>query len=836
MEESQTQSKHRSEWTGTGPFGNVYPLEDDAGSEMAVKVINLHHVALPRLQEVFEKIGDERCPPGVMPMRSWSNEGDRAMWGMPLILQADESGQALPNSLQIQLGKHPGNETSTMILEIAAALARLHECGVVHGNLKPSNLLLGPDHKWLVADAGLGNQPGAADMPFTDAILYQAPDQLRINGNPEITPDPKWDVYAFGALAYRALTGKFPRCHDVFCQVTPLGNQAVRSGVHANLEQIAQNLEANPLLSWSHSPLDQTEQHLRQWIERCLVLDPADRPANMNIVANELTIDLSYISHVTSALNPPARSNLAWWAMAFAAVFALIFALLWIGTSKALIEARLQLLASSDQASKDLETALALKSGAENLERKVDQKLQYEREVADISLSASRLMGDRLFSWAMEKGNRRLPPLDGRELRLKQLETFYQDFLKSSATNQMLDAERKRAKLHLAEISLALGDASTAEQRLGEVMESMDRQPQNAEMRLRMATNALLFALMRQSNNHAETGKAFENARLTLGKVPKSDVDQARYDQLTAVLDLHEAQWLASRGNEPKALEQLLTATQTLNRLADEHPQSVILRSELAACYLSSATLLEGMGNLGDAHEARALASSEIATMLRDHPKDFDLRQKLSSCYFYMAEQAVLSADLTSADRLSSEALKIIDELLAEQPEQIDISVKKAGLLGLQAGLLRDRGFSKEAFAGYEQAIRTLDGILASSPDHAMAQYRMAQLWWQQGRMLGMSGDRKAEIDHISKANHLLEKMTIAQSADGPRPAMIQYATAYLLGDLGHALQMADRTAEAKQVFQQAIDVWQDLATSRPQSEEFSEGLAWCRQRFDDLK
>src|SRR5690606_34008082 len=140
--------------------------------------------------------------------------------------------------------------------------------------------------------------------------------------------------------------------------------------------------------------------------------------------------------------------------------------------------------------------------------------------------------------------------------------------------------------------------------------------PMDAELRFRMATNRLLLALLLQSGNDPRMETAFAEARMELGDVPQTEVDAARLQQLLAILDFHEAKSLAVRGSEAKALEQLMRATQTLNRLADGRPDSVVLRSELAACYLSSATILEGMGNLGDAREVQALAAAEILKLL----------------------------------------------------------------------------------------------------------------------------------------------------------------------------------------------------------------------------
>ena len=190
-----------------------------------------------------------------------------------------------------------------------------------------------------------------------------------------------------------------------------------------------------------------------------------------------------------------------------------------------------------------------------------------------------------------------------------------------------------------------------------------------------------------------------------------------------------------------------MRATQTLNWIAEQRPDAAILRSELAACYLSSATILEGMGSLGDAREVRALASVEFVKLLKEKPGDFALRLDLAGCYGAMAESAVLSGDIVGAESISKEAMKLLDQLVVEQPDNAEAISRRASQLGLRAGILRDRGLSKEAMNDYDAGIRMLEAIRASSPGNAMASFRLALLWWQKGRMHGMAwparrGDR----------------------------------------------------------------------------------------------
>jgi tetratricopeptide (TPR) repeat protein len=482
------------------------------------------------------------------------------------------------------------------------------------------------------------------------------------------------------------------------------------------------------------------------------------------------------------------------------------------------------------------ESAISDGATAEARAVKAEQALVDERQVGVARLEASRMIGDQLFSWAMEKGHRRLPPLDGRELRLKRLERYFEDFLIRTSDIDALREERARVRLQLAEISLAAGDAAGATSRLAEVLKASSDLSVDADLKMRMATNSLLLALLRQSQSDPATGEAFANARKKFADVPKAEVDVVRMDQLLAILDFHEAKLLAANGEDAKALEQLMRATQTLNRISDQRPDAVILRSELAACYLASATILEGMGSLGDAREVRRLAAEELRAILKEKPNDPVLRLELAGCYGTMAESAVLSGDVAGAEPLLREALALLDQLLIEQPDHLEAIARKAAQLGLRAGILRDLGKAEEAIKDFDEGIRMLEGVRASSTADGMISYRLALLWWQKGRMLGTAGERDQEIVLIRKADDLLEQLAALPLAGELRPEQLQRSSAYLLGDLGHALQLAGKNEDAREVFGEALAIWERLVAYRPRSEEYNEGLEWCRQRLESLK
>ena len=833
------------ELIGIGGCGRVYRAQDVAGDFVALKIFDETAVSRSLLAKMTARLEAGGWPVGVLPVLASEFANFPIFRVSPLAADVGEGedGRIKPRSLQHRLDEHPGLESWKLVKSLARSLSGMHARRVAHGNLKPGNVLFDADGGVLLTDWTLGNMPGVRQFVFTDAVLYQAPEQLRNPAGYLEEEGYRWDVFSFGVLAFRVLTGRFPRCHETFDFVAPPVGETRREGMKADLGKIAKNLEARVEDGWPDEARNPLEKGFREWIDRCLALNPAERPATMMEVAagfdaveKEMAAEKEREILIGQRRKEERRVGRFLFLLGAAAAVALVFAALWHLDRNHLSVERFKRQQDAQVFQNSSSADRLARTEAEKQAVKAVQDLSYERELGLARLEASRLIGDRLFAWAMEKGHRRLPPLDGRELRLKRLERYFEDFLTRTAKIEQLAGERARVRLQLSEVSLAAGDAAGATRRLGEALQAWSGLPMDADLKFRVATNSLLLALLRQTNSDPGTEAAFTAARKALAEVPRADVDAERLDQLLAILDFHEAKLLAARGQDTKSLEQLMRATQTLNRIAEQRPDAVILRSELAACYLSSASILEGIGSLGDAREVRSLASVELKKLLQHQPGDVTLRLDLAGCYGAMAEAAVLSGDITGAESLSREAMQLLDALLLEQPDHAEAVSRKAAQLGLRAGIQRDRGLTEEAMVDFDDGIRMLERIRASAPGNAMVSYRLALLWWQKGKMLGMAGKRDEEINLIGKARDLLGELEAEPAASGPRPEQLQRSGAYLSGDLGHALQLANRKADAHRAFADAVALWEGLLASRPQSEEYSEGLTWCRQRLQDVK
>jgi tetratricopeptide (TPR) repeat protein len=831
------------ELIGEGACGAVFRVKDADGNDLALKMFDEAALNRGLLEAMSLRLEAGAWPDGVMPSVSADYHAASAFRVMPLMADVRDDGTPAPRSLQHRIDSHPGLDSWKLVKALARALAGMHSRRVAHGNLKPGNIFFDDGGGLQLTDWTLGNMPGVARFDFTDAVLYQPPEQLREPGGYLREAGYRWDVFAFGVVAFRVLTGRFPRCHETFAQVAPPQGRTRREGLRADLGKIAGNLESKPDITWPDEPRSPLESGLRDWVTHCLELDPLRRPFDMIEVAagfaeveKELAAAKERDALLDQRRSAERRATRGWFAMGAAVAAAAVFASLWYLSTTRLDAEKIRRADEGRTFKAAAEAALDAQKTAEQRALDAEQTLGYERELGLARLQASRQVGDRLFSWAMEKGHRRLPPLDGRELRLKRLERYFEDFLTRTAEDPDLVEERARIRLQLAEISLAAGDAAAATTRLDEALRTWQDVAMTADLKFRMATNSLLLALLRQSHADPESAAAFTAARAAFAKVPRSEVDADRIDQLLAILDFHEAKLLAAGGDDTKALEQLMRATQTLNRIAEQRPDSAILRSELAACYLSSASILEGMGNLGDAREVRTLAAAELVKLRNTNPADPAIRLELAGCYGAMAEAAMLAGDVTGADSLSLEALKLLDQLLAEQPDHNEAASRKAAQLGLRAGILRDRGQAAEAMKHFDEGIRMLESLRASSPGDAMATYRLALLWWQKGRVAGGTSSREDEIAMLGRARDLLGSLETSNPATGPLPEQLQRTGAYVAGDLGHALQLANRKGDAARVFGAAVSLWQGLLESRPENEEYQEGLSWSRQRLEDLK
>jgi serine/threonine-protein kinase len=99
---------------------------------------------------------------------------------------------------------------ATIVAQVAAGLDAAHAAGLVHRDVKPANVLLGPNDHAYLSDFGLSRRVRSisgvtATGQWVGTLDYVAPEQIRGG-----TVDARTDIYALGCVLYFLLTGAIP--------------------------------------------------------------------------------------------------------------------------------------------------------------------------------------------------------------------------------------------------------------------------------------------------------------------------------------------------------------------------------------------------------------------------------------------------------------------------------------------------------------------------------------------------------------------------------------------------------------------------------------------------
>ena len=105
----------------------------------------------------------------------------------------------------------PTRKVLGWFLEIAQALDAAHAAGIIHRDVKPSNITITPEGRAVLMDFGVARHTNLATLTRTGEFRgtphYASPEQIRA-GKQKI--DDRTDIYSLGVALYEALTGRVP--------------------------------------------------------------------------------------------------------------------------------------------------------------------------------------------------------------------------------------------------------------------------------------------------------------------------------------------------------------------------------------------------------------------------------------------------------------------------------------------------------------------------------------------------------------------------------------------------------------------------------------------------
>jgi hypothetical protein len=258
---------------GAGTFGEVWHARELAtGIEVAVKfVCRGTDARWQTLQTEVAQLARLNADPGVIRLMEVNADAQP-----PYFVMAYADNGCLAKRLK--QGPLPVREALGLFRDVAQTLAYVHAKGIRHCDLKPGNVLLDALGKARVADFGQAHLCGDA-TPALGTYFYMAPEQAELKRQ---EPDPRWDVYALGALFFAMVVGAPPRRGEAIeADLRQPGD------LPARLKRYREWVRAAPPPR-EHYRVPGVDRGLATLIDRCLAVDPAQRPADARAVLDGL--------------------------------------------------------------------------------------------------------------------------------------------------------------------------------------------------------------------------------------------------------------------------------------------------------------------------------------------------------------------------------------------------------------------------------------------------------------------------------------------------------------------------------------------------------------------
>ena len=240
--------------------------EQTQPSPYAVKALKREWWSEPRAIEAQRReawVGGRVSHPNLAPVLSASVTAPPFYLVMPYL-----TGETV-SQLLVRRGSIALTTALWIARQVAQALSALDaSLGMVHGDVKPANIHVGPDGHTTLLDLGFcqtnKEARGWADRPVVGTLRYLAPERLTSTTN----IDARSDLYSLGVTLYELITGRPPFESDSPAQLIALHREARPTPIE----------EARP----------ETPADVARLVDRLLAKNPLRRPESPQAAADEL--------------------------------------------------------------------------------------------------------------------------------------------------------------------------------------------------------------------------------------------------------------------------------------------------------------------------------------------------------------------------------------------------------------------------------------------------------------------------------------------------------------------------------------------------------------------
>ncbi len=238
----QTVSHYRIlEKLGEGGMGVVYKAEDLKLRRFVALKFLPHHLGADREKQRFVHEAEAASAldhPNICTV----HEIDESPEGQMFIVMPCYEGESL--AAKIERGPLKLDEATDITIQVASGLAKAHEKGIVHRDIKPGNIFLTGDGLAKIVDFGLAKLASQTKLTrsgtMVGTVTYMSPEQAR---GDEV--DRRSDIWSLGVVLYEMITGRLPFKgeHEPAVVYSIMNEEAepvtaLRTGVPMELERI----------------------------------------------------------------------------------------------------------------------------------------------------------------------------------------------------------------------------------------------------------------------------------------------------------------------------------------------------------------------------------------------------------------------------------------------------------------------------------------------------------------------------------------------------------------------------------------------------------------------
>ncbi|MBC8406049.1 MAG: protein kinase [Planctomycetes bacterium] len=241
---------------GSGGMGTVYLAEQESlGRRVALKVIRSELIGSSNASARFHREAKSLARiqhPNVVTIFGFGIDQGVHYLAMEFVPGLDLT-ETLQDAADAEVELAPADAVR-WALEIGRALQCVHDEGLLHRDVKASNIRITPEGRAVLVDFGLASDSDADGPTLTRSFVgspaTSSPEQIRSSSE----LDPRTDVYSLGVTLYRCITGHVPFIGDnleaIFHQVLsvqPVPPRQLRPGIPRDLETVILHaMEKNP--------------------------------------------------------------------------------------------------------------------------------------------------------------------------------------------------------------------------------------------------------------------------------------------------------------------------------------------------------------------------------------------------------------------------------------------------------------------------------------------------------------------------------------------------------------------------------------------------------------